>query len=74
MLYFQLAAEILAYVFEVDGALTAVKGAVDAGLLDLGWMDRCPVLDVARKDPRFASLRSEVEARAARARSALREA
>jgi serine/threonine-protein kinase len=74
VLFFQLNAELLAYVFEVDGALASVKEAVDAGLLDRLWMDRCPVLDAVRKDARFEPLRAEVEARAARVRSALGEA
>jgi serine/threonine protein kinase/tetratricopeptide (TPR) repeat protein len=73
VLFFQLNAEILAYVFEVDGALAAVKEAVGAGLLDLLWMDRCPVLAAVRKDARFEPLRAEVEARARRVRSALAE-
>jgi serine/threonine protein kinase len=69
----QLNAEILAYVFEVDGALACVKEAVDAGLLDLLWMDRCPVLDPVRADARFAPLRAQVDERAQRVRAALGE-
>ena len=71
VLFFQLSAELLAYVFEVDGALASMKEAVEAGLLDLLWMDRCPVLDAVRKDARFEPLRVEVEARAQRVRLAL---
>ena len=73
-LFCQLNAEIYSYVFEVDAALVALKEAVDDGLLDLLWMDRCPVLDPVRRDARFAALRAEVEARVARIESALREA
>jgi hypothetical protein len=50
-----------------------VKDAVDAGLLDGLWMDRCPVLDAVRKDARFEPLRAEVEARGRRVRSAFAE-
>jgi serine/threonine-protein kinase len=71
---FQLNAEILAYVFEVDGALGCVKEAVQSGLIDLLWMDRCPLLDAVRKDARFAPLRAEVEARGQRVKLALAEA
>jgi serine/threonine-protein kinase len=69
--FFQINAEIFAYVFEIDRALASVKEAMDAGLLDILWMDRCPVLEAVRKDSRFAPLRAEVEARALRVRSAL---
>ncbi len=71
--FFQLNAELLAYVFEVDGALASLRESVDAGLLDLLWMDRCPVLDAVRKDARFEPLRAEVAARAQPVRSALSE-
>jgi eukaryotic-like serine/threonine-protein kinase len=73
VLFCQLNAELLAYVFEVDGALASTKEAVESGLHDLLWMDRCPVLDPVRRDARFEPLRAEVEERAARVRSALAE-
>jgi serine/threonine-protein kinase len=72
-LFCQLNAEVYSFVFEVDAALDALKEAVDSGLLDLFWMDRCPVLDPVRRDARFAALRAEVEARVSRIESALRE-
>jgi serine/threonine-protein kinase len=65
-LFFQLNAEVFAYVFEVDHALDAVASAVDAGLLDISWMDRCPLLEAVRKDTRFAPFRAVVQARADR--------
>jgi hypothetical protein len=73
-LFYQLNAEIFAYVFEIDGALAAVRGAIDAGLLDLLWMDLCPVLDPVRKDARFPPLREEVAVRVQAVRAAMREA
>jgi len=73
-LFYQLNAEIFAYVFEIDTALASVKEAVDAGLLDRLWIDRCPVLDPVRKDARFAPLREKVETRARSTLSALGEA
>jgi serine/threonine-protein kinase len=63
-LFFQVNAEIYGYVFEVDHALTSVAEAIDSGLIDLLWMDRCPVLDPVRKDARFAPLRARVAERA----------
>jgi len=73
VLFCQLNAEIFGYAFEVDSAIASVKDAVDAGLLDGLWMDRCPVLDAVRKDARFEPLRAEVEARGRRVRSAFAE-
>jgi serine/threonine-protein kinase len=73
-LFFQLNAEIFAYAFEIDSSLAAIREAVGAGLLDILWMDRCPVLHAVRKDVRFAPLRAEVHARAELVRAALREA
>jgi hypothetical protein len=64
VLFFQIRAELLAYVFEVDSSLASIEEAVRSGLLDLMWMDCCPVLEAVRKDARFARLRQEVEARA----------
>jgi len=71
ILFFQLNAEIYAYVFEVDHSLDAIAGAIEAGLIDILWMDRCPMLDAVRKDARFAPLRAEVNARAQRVVDAL---
>ncbi len=42
-----------------------MRGAIDAGLIDILWMDNCPLLEPLRKDARFAPLRVEVAARAA---------
>jgi eukaryotic-like serine/threonine-protein kinase len=70
VLFFQLNAELLAYVFEVDGALDSVQQAVEAGLVDLLWMESCPVLDAVRKDARFRALLMTVEERANQVRSA----
>jgi serine/threonine-protein kinase len=74
VLFFQLNAEIHAYSFEVDGSLAAIHEAVDAGLLDLLWIERCPVLEAVRKDARFPPLHAEVLARARRVQAALEEA
>jgi len=63
-LFFQVNTEIYGYVFEVDHALAALAEAIDSGLIDLLWMDPCPVLDPVRQDARFAPLRARVAQRA----------
>ncbi|WP_437275984.1 protein kinase [Sorangium sp. So ce375] len=64
-LIFQMYAEILAFLGEHDALFRVLAGAVDAGLFDALWMQRCGVLDAARADARFAPLRARVEERAA---------
>ena len=63
ILFSQLNTEIFAYTFEVDHAMDALLTTVNAGLQDILWMDRCPLLEPLRKDARFLPLRGEVEAR-----------
>jgi TolB-like protein/tRNA A-37 threonylcarbamoyl transferase component Bud32 len=70
-LFFQINTEVYAYVFEIDHALAALAEAIESGLIDLFWLDRCPVLDAVRKDGRFAPLRAEVAERADRIIAAL---
>jgi serine/threonine protein kinase/tetratricopeptide (TPR) repeat protein len=64
-------AEVLAYVFDVDGAVRAIETAAKAGLFDLSWTDGCPLLEPVRHDPRFASLRAQIADRAAKVSAAL---
>jgi serine/threonine-protein kinase len=56
----QLQAETLAVANELDGVLEATEKAVDAGLFDLLWLDRCPLLEPVRKTERFVALRPRV--------------
>jgi serine/threonine-protein kinase len=54
---------------ELGGAINApvipdIQTAVSLGLFDVAWMDMCPLLAGARKDPAFAPLRDIVAARA----------
>jgi serine/threonine-protein kinase len=46
-------------------ALEALSQAVDDGLLDLAWLDRCPLLVPLRSEPTFAGLRARVVERVA---------
>lgn len=68
----QVLAESLAYFGDHEGALSHVERSVAAGLFDLAWVDRCPVLDVIRQHPRFQAARATVEARARAVADALR--
>ncbi|WP_275938652.1 protein kinase domain-containing protein [Sorangium cellulosum] len=63
-LFFQMYAEILAFVGDDEALFGALAAAVDAGLFDALWMQRCAVLERARSDARFAPLRARVEERA----------
>ena len=69
--YYQLRAEAVALLGRREQALLAIEGASACGLVDLLWLDRCPLLHELREHPRFVELRSEV---AERARSILAEA
>ncbi|WP_437659703.1 protein kinase domain-containing protein [Sorangium sp. So ce1182] len=71
-LFLQMYAEILAHIGDDDALFPALAGAVEAGLFDALWMQRCAVLDRARADARFAPLRARVEERAAAIIAALK--
>ena len=62
--FMQMEAETQAYLGETELAFTSVKRCADAGLIDLGWIDHCPLLDPIRSDPRFAPVRAMVKQRA----------
>jgi eukaryotic-like serine/threonine-protein kinase len=72
-LFCQINSELYCFVFEVDQALHAVEQAIESGLIDILWMDRCPVLAPLRADARFAPLRATVDARAQRVIAALKQ-
>jgi hypothetical protein len=69
-LFHQVGAEQAAICGHLEGALDFVREAVDAGLLDLAWMNRLSLLDPLRDDARFGELRHAVEERGARVREA----
>ncbi|WP_437776149.1 protein kinase domain-containing protein [Sorangium sp. So ce1097] len=71
-LFLQMYAEILAYLGEDEALFPVLAGAVEAGLFDALWMQRCAVLERARSDARFAPLRARVEERAAAIVAALK--
>jgi serine/threonine-protein kinase len=62
-LFLQRNAEIFAVAGDVDGALESIGDAIAGDLIDLGWMDRCPVLADVRKDARWPALYAVVAER-----------
>jgi serine/threonine-protein kinase len=62
----QMKAEAHAYVGEDDVVLLALDEAATLGLIDVVWLDRCPLFDSLRRDDRFVAIRARVEAKAAR--------
>jgi serine/threonine protein kinase/Flp pilus assembly protein TadD len=62
----QLKAEGLAYVGNEEGSLAAIEEAAALGLIDIVWLDRCPLFDPFRSGRRFVALRVQVAERASR--------
>jgi serine/threonine-protein kinase len=71
--YPQMGAELASFVGNHDEVVRMVQLAVDSGLLDVVWLDSCPLLAGLRSDARFSPLRAEVAARAARVSAAYRK-
>jgi serine/threonine-protein kinase len=69
----QLAAEIHAFGGERNEALADLEAADAAALFDINWLDRCPLFDALRTEPRFIAVRARVAERAAAGLAALRE-
>ncbi|HUS67619.1 MAG TPA: protein kinase [Kofleriaceae bacterium] len=67
----QVAAELNAYCGNTVRALEAVAAAIQAGLIDLMWLDHCPALSALRSTARFAELRAALDERTAPIRAAL---
>jgi serine/threonine-protein kinase len=67
----QLLAEALAARGRHDEALVHVERADASALVDISWIDRCPLLEPLREDGRLASMRARVAERAARVLEAL---
>lgn len=63
--FYQLSAEMNAFGGHLNDALESLERASEVLLFDVLWLDRCPVLDVLRDDPRFARVRAVAGARAA---------
>ena len=62
--FMQMEAETQAYLGDTERAFASVKRCADAGLIDLGWIDHCPLLEPLRVEPGFAAIRAMVKQRA----------
>jgi len=60
----QIAAEMLAFVGRDDSALHMTVEADALGLIDVTWMDRCPLFASMRSSPEFVAVRDRVATRA----------
>jgi serine/threonine-protein kinase len=70
--FYQLGAEMAAYLEDDARFMQALAGAVSTGLIDLAWIDRCPLLDKYRSAPDMHRARIIVEERASRVIEAYR--
>jgi hypothetical protein len=69
----QLEAEIHAYLGEDECVFAPLDQAVDMGLIDLAWLEGCPLFDGAvRADPRFRAALARLRDRVARILAAYR--
>ena len=59
-LFLQRNAEVFAFVGDTEAAMTAVSEAFDAGLIDILWIDRCPLFAEMQVDTRWSPLRDRV--------------
>jgi len=62
LLILQVETELAARYHDPEWAFDALARATAAGLMDVSWMDRCPMLAELRAHPRFAPLRARVAA------------
>jgi serine/threonine-protein kinase len=59
-----MAAEAAAFAGDLETAIDLVERSYDAGFFDLHWLEKCPLLDGMRADPRYPPLHAKVKARA----------
>ena len=64
MFFRQLAAEMHAYVREDAATVHAIGEADGLGLIDVTWVDRCPLFAPIREAPLFVAVRDRIAARA----------
>jgi eukaryotic-like serine/threonine-protein kinase len=66
--------ELLAYTKQDERAMEALRISVDAGLHDLCWIERCPLLQRLQSRPEYEQLAAVVRERAVAIVAAIREA
>ncbi|MBX3232556.1 MAG: hypothetical protein KIT84_16395 [Labilithrix sp.] len=62
----QFRAELRCALGALDQALEALRVSTEQGLIDVLWLERCPLLDPIRPRPEFQQLSSRVTDRAQR--------
>jgi serine/threonine protein kinase/tetratricopeptide (TPR) repeat protein len=62
--FLQLEAEIFAFLGQLEPVWEALGHAAESELIDVCWIDNCPLFDELRHDPRFAPIRASVKRRA----------
>lgn len=67
----QLATEVFAFAGDRDAVLRYLERASAERLHDLLWLERCPLLDAYRGDPRFEAVHRQLIARVAPVHAAL---
>lgn len=72
-LFHQLSGEWYAFQGDYEQVIKSLTASVDNGLIDVVWMDLCPLLKPLHGDPRFVALRKVVESRAQKVRDAMTE-
>ncbi len=73
MAYFrQVELELASYVGDDVRAISALVPCAQSGLIDMLWMDGCPMLDRYRSTPEFQAARAFVDERVSRALEAMR--
>jgi tetratricopeptide (TPR) repeat protein len=70
-LLMQVRAEVAAYCKQPDIALAAIEGAMSFGLIDMLWLDGCPLLRPLSQEPGWTRVREALRARADAAYDAL---
>jgi hypothetical protein len=66
----QLIIEAQLIVAQLDGALDTLEAAAQLGLMDITWLDGCPLIHSLSTSPRFTVVRDQIAARAASVRTA----
>jgi len=69
---FQLLAEVTVTLGSAELAVEVLEQAQRAGLIDVLWLDRCPLFATIREAPGFIAIRERVAAQARRVHAAIR--